>query len=224
MSSYQEIGPGFSEAMQAAFIEDMNGMETLTNVFPMAFASNAGTVFGYSITPEDYNQLMENGEGVAFWKVKFGYTQEEENAPLKIILYGTDSGGEVLTPHYLLTGAYYEPKYLGCDIPNSIISHDKGCNWLDRYIEQAELETIAKNVFTTPSNELLRGYTFDAEDFILPQQELGEISGFFMAFSIHNELIAPSDNKFGLLICARSADETEFSHFYDMGAPCPPDC
>jgi hypothetical protein len=226
MSSFQEIEHSEAEAMQIAFIQDMNGLETLTNVFPMAFSSNAGTIFGYSMPAEEYASLMTGTEGVAYWKIKFGYTQEEENAPLKIILYGTDEGGNLLTPYYKMTGGYYEPKNLGCDIPNSIISHDEGCDWLGRYITQAENETIAKRVFTTPNDELLRGYTFDAADFILPVIELGEISEFFIAFTIHhNPLLPSSEGHFGLLICARGAgSELQYSHFYDMGSPCPPDC
>lgn len=225
MSSYEEIDQPFSEAMQIAFIEDMNGLETINNIFSMAFSSNAGTVYGYSINAEDYDQLMADTEDVSFWKIKFGYTREEENAPLKIILYGTTTEGEILTPYYLLTGAYYNPKYMGCEIPNSIISHHKGCEWLDRYTVQAEQETIAKNVFTTHTDELLRGYTFNASDFTLPKDELGDISKFFISFVIHNEIpVEVSDNRFGLLICARSADELKYSHFFDMASPCPPHC
>ena len=228
MSNYQTINNGLSEAMQSSFEEDMNGLETLeTNIYEMAFTSHAGTVYGYKLSPEDYYEIMNNTQAVTHWKVRFGYTKEEINAPIKLILFGSNVDNVQITPNYLLTRGYYEAVNMGCDIPNSIIGHDTGCEWLQKFINHTYAGVITKSAFLLPAGELLRGYTFDAEDFKSPVLELDELQEFYIAFVIHNETPVLSADKFGLLICARGISQglTEtYSHFFDMANTCPPDC
>lgn len=225
MSSFQPIDEGDFIAIQESFIENISGLDDLENIFPLTFSNSWGVCYGYKITKADFIELMNSAPAVAKWKIKFGYTNTEETAALRLTLSGVDANGQQATPHpnYVLTKPMHVAHHLGCNVDNGIIGSDIACKWLDNFIDQASDETIAKSIFTLPSNQLLRGYTFEADDFLQPQQELPEFADFYIAFAIHNALPLDAPYNLGLLLAAGSPLEG-YSHFYDMGSTCPPHC
>jgi hypothetical protein len=165
--------------------------------------------------------------GVSTIKIRFGL--DVKKASFKIILFGTDSTGQILTPYYVPERKVYsdlasEEEGL---VPTELINQWKQ-NWLDK-----GGEGITNKNFMTPYG-FTRGYNYSLQEFIQTLFKFKKAPNIFVHFVLHeyyspNYLVTKETiSTFGVVIQGRGAtpelEDEKTDGYYDLTAPCPRTC
>jgi len=165
--------------------------------------------------------------GVSTVKVRFGL--DAENVAFKIILFGTDSYGQILTPYYVSARDVYSG--LGDDegeVPIELINQ-----WKKNWIEKGSSGEISNKSFLTPYG-FTRGYNYPLKEFIQTLFKFETAPDIFIEFVLHeyygvNYLKTQEiTSTFGVVLhgkdSSKELNDGKTDGYYDLTAPCPRTC
>lgn len=166
--------------------------------------------------------------GIGTIKIRFGY--DKETSSFKIILFGTDLTGQILTPYYVPARNEYSDKDLlegSGKVPIELINQ-----WKENWLDKAEQDTITNKNFITPYG-FTRGYNYPLEEFIQTLFKFKKAPDIFICFVMHeyygiNYLTTKeTTSTFGVVLQGRGTvadNDSKSDPYYDLTAPCPRTC
>lgn len=201
-------------------------LETETKSFEF-FKSEKGALTAVVFDGENISSLIST-TGISTIKIRFGFDKEEGS--FKIILYGTDLSGQILTPYYVPARTVYSGKSLlegHGKVPKELMNQ-----WLENWVEQVDNDTVASKNFMTPYG-FTRGYNYPLEEFIQPLFKFEKSPEIFVCFVMHkyfgiNYLTTKeTTSTFGVVLQGRGVateNDSKSDPYYDLTAPCPRTC
>lgn len=170
--------------------------------------------------------------GVSTIKIRFGYN--DENSNFEIILFGTDTTGQTLTPYYIPFKKNYQQisPELGQGegkVPTELIRQ-----WKNNWLVTAGKGAVTKNNFITPYG-FTRGYNYALKEFIETLFTFDKAPNINVVFVLHEyygvDYIATQQitSTFGLVLQGQKSEKdigltADDESYYDLTAPCPRTC
>ena len=194
------------------------------------FKSEEGLIAGVVFDSHNISSLLST-TGVSTIKIRFGFNAETKD--FEIILFGTDSTGQVLTPYYVPAKKLYQkPDASPADegkVPSELIKQ-----WKNNWLVKAGKGIIDTKNFMTPYG-FTRGYNYPLKEFIETLFTFSTAPDINIVFVLHeyygiNYLITKEKTfTFGVVLQGKKASsgdsvEEDPDSYYDLTAPCPRTC
>ncbi|GGM95638.1 hypothetical protein GCM10010967_31370 [Dyadobacter beijingensis] len=179
-------------------------------------------------------ETLVSTPGIAVVKVRFGF--ETDKREFKLVLFGVDSAGQIITPYYAHTPGDFRPSGDG---PGGNVPDVLAKRWI-RYWEQKGYADDVTSTFFRSQYGFLNGYNYPVKELIAALFKFTEMPRFYIRFVLHKYFPFAEDPAiadleasytFGLLFQA-IPDKAETgalgidadSGYYDLSAPCPRTC
>lgn len=186
------------------------------------FSDTSGNLLtGFQLSFQEYLYLIAP-VGIAQFKVRFGING---NGELNLIVWGTDSFGDVITDYFALetytTATHSKAKFVGYPAIPHAISPLVGKVWLQDW------ENIGGNIpveLVTIYNSVLNGYTAEARDLydVLALHTTSAGVEVNIGFVNHKYNAAATDGTLGIAFF--SFDDKGTALMLDRATPCPKTC
>ncbi len=195
---------------------------------PFHFFKSEEGVLTSVVFDADYISSLISTTGIATVKIRFGYDRDAES--FKIIIYGTDLSGQILTPYYVPARTVYTGKVLmegHGKVPKELMNQ-----WLENWVEAVEKDNITYKNFMTPYG-FTRGFNYPLEEFLQPLFKFEKAPEIFVCFVMHKYFginylsTKETTSTFGVVIQGRglaTENDSKSDPFYDLTAPCPRTC
>lgn len=170
--------------------------------------------------------------GVSTIKIRFGFNVEKND--FEIILFGTDSTGQILTPYYIPFKKNYKglSAELGEEdgkVPSELIRQ-----WKNNWLIAAGKGAVNNSNFTTPYG-FIRGYNYSLKEFIQTLFTFNKAPNINVVFVLHeyygvNYLTTHQlTSTFGVVLQGQKSENdiglgADDEAYYDLTAPCPRTC
>lgn len=199
---------------------------------PFGFFKNGEQILsGVVFNSHNMSSLLST-TGVSTIKIRFGLNLETNS--FEIILFGTDTTGQIMTPYYVPSKKnYYTPDAaLGEQgrVPAELIKQ-----WKKNWLVTAGAGKVTSKDFITPYG-FTRGYNYSLKEFIETLFTFRTAPDINVVFVLHeyygvNYLTTKQvTSTFGVVLHAQNADSSgatlqgDPDAYYDLTAPCPRTC
>lgn len=183
----------------------------------------------------DFETLVST-PGISVIKVRFGFDTEE--TAFKLVLFGVDSAGQIITPYYAHAPADFRE---AGDGPGGNVPDVLAKQWIRYWEEKGHAGEIISPLFRTQYG-FLNGYNYPVKELLAALFRFEKMPKIYIRFVLHRYFPAANEEvqkeltgsyAFGLLfqgIANRGGDTSgligpdEESGYYDLSAPCPRTC
>ena len=183
----------------------------------------------------DFETLVST-PGIAVIKVRFGFDTEETK--FKLVLFGVDNTGQIITPYYAHAPADFRE---AGDGPGGNVPDVLAKQWIRYWEEKGHAGEIASPLFRTQYG-FLNGYNYPVKELLAALFRFEKMPKIYIRFVLHRYFPAANEDvqkeltgsyAFGLLFQAmanRGGESSvvlgpdEESGYYDLSAPCPRTC
>jgi len=183
---------------------------------------------------DDFETLVST-PGIAVIKVRFGF-ETGENA-FKLVLFGVDNAGQIITPYYAHTPADFRE---AGDGPGGNVPDVLARQWIKYWEQKGHAGEIASPLFRTQYG-FLNGYNYPVKELLAALFRFEKMPKIYIRFVLHRYFPAANEEvqkeltgsyAFGLMFQAISnkGDGSDAlgidadSGYYDLSAPCPRTC
>ncbi|WP_146151512.1 hypothetical protein [Dyadobacter jiangsuensis] len=191
-------------------------------------------LLGDYLDGDDFETLVST-PGVAVIKVRFGFEPGEN--PFKLVLFGVDSAGQIITPYYAHTPADFREAGEG---PGGNVPDVLARQWIKYWERKGHEGEITSPLFRTQYG-FLNGYNYPVKELLAALFRFEKMPKIYLRFVLHRYFPAANEEvqkeltgsyAFGLLFQAISNKEDGSgalgidpdSGYYDLSAPCPRTC
>jgi hypothetical protein len=228
-----------SDEVYAKWTEQWRELEHHREAFDF-FKSGEKLLLGDFFDSSDMETLFSTA-GITTVKVRLGY-EKDKNA-FKVILFGVDSVGEMLTPYYAHTPGDF--REIGGGGPGGNVPDVLANQWKKYWADLGYAGDITNQRFMTHYG-FLNGYNYPVKELINALFKFKKLPQIYIGFVLHKYY--PVDRSdvsavdkpeavytFGLLFQAVSTNNSggtekedvtgeSDSSYYDLSAPCPRTC
>lgn len=236
------------ETQYTTWVANWAAQEKTTEPFPFFTDEATGAVqTGARFDLNDISLLLST-VGITTVKVRFGLQDTAKGWQFHLLLFGTNSNGDIITP-YLTAPVVMERRLTIMDssdgpgnLPQVLMQE-----WRKGWFNEAVDGSVDVSMFKTFDDLLLRGYQYPVSEIMNALSAFGGAETIYMAFGLHKYLSlygtsvdSPTTiQTFGLIIYAVLKEKfslnmdgkllaevtlTEDSGYYDLSAPCPYTC
>lgn len=184
-------------------------------------------------------ELLFSTIGISTVKVRLGF--DAASREFKLILFGTDSSGEQLTPYYAHTPDNF--REIGDGGPHGNVPGVLAKKWKNYWLNHGYAGRIGRDQFFTPYG-FLNGYNYPLKELISSLFNYNRLPRIYLHFVLHRYYSDSSGQSssepksvytFGLLFQAVgrkgsaagqavAGDDDGDGGYYDLSAPCPRTC
>jgi hypothetical protein len=199
------------------------------------FKSEGKLLLGDFFDSTDLEALVST-PGISVIKVRFGF--ETELQKFKLVLFGVDSAGQIITPFY--AHAPEDFREADDDGPGGNVPDVLAKQWKKYWVEKGEAGDITSPLFRSQYG-FLNGYNYPVKELISALFGFKQMPRFYIRFVLHryfpfvNEVAVKAPEAsytFGLMFQAipdKSGADSALtidpdSGYYDLSAPCPRTC
>ncbi|MCF0074677.1 hypothetical protein LZD49_29600 [Dyadobacter sp. CY261] len=197
------------------------------------FKSGDQLLLGDYFDSADLETLVST-PGITVIKVRFGFDTEEKQ--FKLVLFGVDSAGQIITPYYAHAPADFRPSGDG---PGGNVPDVLAKQWIRYWEEKGHADDITSTLFRSQYG-FLNGYNYPVKELIAALFNFTKMPKYYIRFVLHRYFKFAEEPgigdleasyTFGLLFQA-IPDQKESgligpdadSGYYDLSAPCPRTC
>ena len=170
--------------------------------------------------------------GVSTIKIRFGLNIEKND--FEIILFGTDTTGQILTPYYIPFRKNFQKTSPPIEQGDGKVPIELIRQWKNNWLVTAGKGAVTNNNFLTPYG-FTRGYNYALKEFIETLFTFDKAPNINIVFVLHeyygvNYLTTQQvTSTFGVVLQAQKSEKdiglsADDESYYDLTAPCPRTC
>ncbi|WP_353719122.1 hypothetical protein [Dyadobacter sp. 676] len=224
-----------SDELYAKWVAQWQALEHSREPFGF-FKSGSKLLLGDFFDGDDFETLVST-PGINVIKVRFGFDTEQQQ--FKLVLFGVDNAGQIITPYYAHTPADFREQ--GDDGPGGNVPDVLARQWKRYWVEKGHANDITSPLFRSQYG-FLNGYNYPVKELLSALFKYKIMPRIYISFVLHRYFPVVGDGSardlgasytFGLLFQAIPAQEGDKSGvlgtdadsgYYDLSAPCPRTC